>query len=135
MHGKNWKKVEEHVKTRTSTQARSHAQKFFANISKNKMTMEEFLAKLDLANLNNIFQQNNGEDYNEEELNKQLVNSMRNPQNDQEAKGGEKTVEPSKKRQKVAKTRVMNIAMEDVKQVNLNAAQKSQLQPQQKSQP
>lgn len=126
MYGKNWKKVEEHVKTRTSTQARSHAQKFFANISKNKMTMEEFLAKLDLANLNNIFQQNNGEDYNEEELNKQLVNSMRNPLGEQEAKATEKPIEPPKKRQKTGKTRVMNIAMEDVKQVNLNSVQKVQ---------
>jgi SHAQKYF class myb-like DNA-binding protein len=39
-YGKNWKKVEEQVATRTSTQARSHAQKFFANIIKNNMTME-----------------------------------------------------------------------------------------------
>ena len=54
-YGKNWKKVEEHVKTRTSTQARSHAQKFFANIQKNKMTMDEFLVRLDLANLGSIF--------------------------------------------------------------------------------
>lgn len=41
--GKNWKKVEEYVATRTSTQARSHAQKFFANIVKKNMTMEQFL--------------------------------------------------------------------------------------------
>jgi SHAQKYF class myb-like DNA-binding protein len=34
MFGKNWKKVEEYVATRTSTQARSHAQKFFANVVK-----------------------------------------------------------------------------------------------------
>lgn len=42
-YGKNWKKVEEYVATRTSTQARSHAQKFFANIVKKNMTMEQFL--------------------------------------------------------------------------------------------
>lgn len=41
--GKNWKKVEEHVASRTSTQARSHAQKFFANILKRNTTMESFL--------------------------------------------------------------------------------------------
>ena len=34
LFGKNWKKVEEYVATRTSTQARSHAQKFFGNIEK-----------------------------------------------------------------------------------------------------
>lgn len=35
--------------TRNSTQARSHAQKFFSNVSKRNMTMEEFLEKLDLS--------------------------------------------------------------------------------------
>lgn len=49
--GKNWKKVEEHVATRTSTQARSHAQKFFANIMKKNMTMEVFLENLSLETL------------------------------------------------------------------------------------
>jgi SHAQKYF class myb-like DNA-binding protein len=32
--GKEWKKVQEHVGTRTSTQARSHAQKFFNKLEK-----------------------------------------------------------------------------------------------------
>jgi SHAQKYF class myb-like DNA-binding protein len=54
MHNKNWKKVEEHVATRTSTQARSHAQKFFANILKKNMTMEQFLENLSLETLNEI---------------------------------------------------------------------------------
>ena len=33
--GNNWKEVQDYVKTRTSTQARSHAQKFFEKIKKN----------------------------------------------------------------------------------------------------
>ena len=51
-YGKNWKKVEEYVATRTSTQARSHAQKFFANIIKHNMTMEQFLDNISHDTLN-----------------------------------------------------------------------------------
>ena len=54
MYNKNWKKVEEHVATRTGTQARSHAQKFFANILRKNMTMEQFLHNLSLETLINI---------------------------------------------------------------------------------
>lgn len=50
--GKNWKKVEEFVATRTSTQARSHAQKFFANIIKHNMTMEQFLENISYDTIN-----------------------------------------------------------------------------------
>lgn len=53
-HGKNWRKVEEHVQTRTSTQARSHAQKFFANILKRNMTMEQFLDILSIDTINEL---------------------------------------------------------------------------------
>lgn len=53
-YGKNWKKVEEHVATRTSTQARSHAQKFFANILKRNMTMEQFLDNLSYDTLQEL---------------------------------------------------------------------------------
>lgn len=35
LYGKNWKKVQEYVGTRTTTQARSHAQKYFAKLQKN----------------------------------------------------------------------------------------------------
>lgn len=53
--GKEWKKVQEHVGTRTSTQARSHAQKFFNKLEKRQMTLEAFLHTLDLDNLENHY--------------------------------------------------------------------------------
>lgn len=37
--------------TRTSTQARSHAQKFFVKIEKRNKSLEDFLKDLDLSNL------------------------------------------------------------------------------------
>jgi hypothetical protein len=51
MYGKEWRKVQQHVETRTSTQARSHAQKFFVKIEKKKLSLSEFLDGLDLDNL------------------------------------------------------------------------------------
>jgi len=51
LHGKEWRKVQEHVRTRTSTQARSHAQKFFQKLEKRKQNLEEFLEALDVDNL------------------------------------------------------------------------------------
>lgn len=47
-YGKEWQKVQQHVSTRTSTQARSHAQKFFVKLDKKSLTLEEFLKDLDL---------------------------------------------------------------------------------------
>lgn len=36
LYGKDWKKVQKHVGTRTTTQARSHAQKYFAKLEKSE---------------------------------------------------------------------------------------------------
>lgn len=47
-YGKEWQKVQQHVSTRTSTQARSHAQKFFVKLDKKSLTLDEFLKDLDL---------------------------------------------------------------------------------------
>lgn len=49
--GKEWQKVQQHVNTRTSTQARSHAQKFFVKLDKKQLTLEEFLERLDIEQL------------------------------------------------------------------------------------
>jgi SHAQKYF class myb-like DNA-binding protein len=54
LFGKNWKKVEEYVATRTSTQARSHAQKFFGNISKTHNSMDDFLEGISQESLNQL---------------------------------------------------------------------------------
>jgi SHAQKYF class myb-like DNA-binding protein len=42
IYGKEWKKVQEYVGTRTSTQARSHAQKFFYKLDKNSNVTPSF---------------------------------------------------------------------------------------------
>lgn len=51
LYGKEWKKVKQHVATRSSTQARSHAQKFFVKLEKKNKTLDQFLEKLDLHQL------------------------------------------------------------------------------------
>ena len=43
-----------HVQTRTSTQARSHAQKFFVKLERKKIDLQQFLDNLDINNLNNM---------------------------------------------------------------------------------
>jgi len=43
-----------HVQTRTSTQARSHAQKFFVKLERKKIDLQQFLDSLDINNLNNM---------------------------------------------------------------------------------
>lgn len=44
IYGKDWKKVEYHIGTRSGAQIRSHAQKFFLNIEKTKkMTIDQYI--------------------------------------------------------------------------------------------
>lgn len=38
LYGRDWSKVQNHVQTRSSTQARSHAQKYFQKMSKYNLT-------------------------------------------------------------------------------------------------
>lgn len=51
LFGKEWQAVQKHVYTRTSTQARSHAQKFFVKLDKKQLTLDEFLEGLDIDKL------------------------------------------------------------------------------------
>ena len=70
LFGKEWKRVQQHVGTRSSTQARSHAQKFFVKLEKKQKTLEEFLAALDMDNLMKSMMENDsdyGEEYDEEQ--------------------------------------------------------------------
>lgn len=48
LYGKEWKRVQMHVGSRSSTQARSHAQKFFVKLDKKNQKLDEFLKTIDL---------------------------------------------------------------------------------------
>ena len=70
MFGKEWQKVQKHVSTRTSTQARSHAQKFFSKLEKKQLTLEEFLERLDIEQLKldlKVNDSGNSTEYNEDQ--------------------------------------------------------------------
>lgn len=70
-----------HVCTRTSTQARSHAQKFFVKIEKKNLTLDEFLRDLDLSNINQDMMWSDYEDednYNDDE--KSLTSAQVKPE-------------------------------------------------------
>ncbi len=54
LYGRDWRSVMAFVKTRTSTQSRSHAQKFLQKIKKKGTTLQEFLKKLDFENLEKL---------------------------------------------------------------------------------
>lgn len=85
LFGKEWQKVQKHVFTRTSAQARSHAQKFFAKLEKNSLTLEEFLKDLDIEEVKQtlLAAGNDNTDYDEERevnmvVNKKLSGSVMN---------------------------------------------------------
>ena len=66
---KEWKRVQQHVGTRSSTQARSHAQKFFVKLEKKQKTLEQFLEALDMENLMKSMIENDsdyGDEYDDE---------------------------------------------------------------------
>jgi SHAQKYF class myb-like DNA-binding protein len=51
LYGKEWKRVQEHVASRTSTQARSHAQKFFVKLEKRNLSLEAYLESMDVNDI------------------------------------------------------------------------------------
>lgn len=65
--GKNWKKVEEHIGTRTGAQIRSHAQKFFIRLTK------EFKKRMEKDHRGN----SNAESSGHEEINQKNCNRLR----------------------------------------------------------
>ena len=54
MFGRDWRAVQNYVKTRTSTQSRSHAQKFLAKIKRKGLTLKDFLDSIDFQNLEKL---------------------------------------------------------------------------------
>ena len=63
-YGNEWKKVQQHVGSRSSTQARSHAQKFFVKIKrKNLLDFNIDLNKNSIKYLHDVANSMNGEDY------------------------------------------------------------------------
>ena len=51
MFGKKWKKISQHVGTRSNAQVHKHAETFFVKLEKKQQTMEDFLESLDMSNL------------------------------------------------------------------------------------
>eukprot|EP00347_Sterkiella_histriomuscorum_P019402 403341762 len=76
-HGRNWRKVQQHVQTRSSTQARSHAQKFFVKIERKGQKVEEFIKQLDVTNIEDMPDEMIGFD-GEDEANDSTLGSKRN---------------------------------------------------------
>jgi len=54
LYGRDWKAVMIYVKTRTSTQSRSHAQKFLGKIKRKGVTLLQFLDSIDFDNLEKL---------------------------------------------------------------------------------
>ncbi|CDW84488.1 myb-like dna-binding shaqkyf class family protein [Stylonychia lemnae] len=77
LYGKEWRKVQLHVRTRTSTQARSHAQKFFVKIERKQIVFEDFIESLDINNLEKDMLFSDLDDDDEEPIKKSSSNAVR----------------------------------------------------------
>ena len=54
LYGRDWRSVQKYVRTRSSTQSRSHAQKFLAKIKRKGFSLKEFLDNIDFDNLEKL---------------------------------------------------------------------------------
>ena len=54
LYGRDWRAVQKYVRTRSSTQSRSHAQKFLAKIKRKGFSLKEFLDNIDFDNLEKL---------------------------------------------------------------------------------
>lgn len=54
LYGRDWRAVQSFVKTRSSTQSRSHAQKFFSKIRRKGISLSDFLEGIDFKNLEKL---------------------------------------------------------------------------------
>ena len=81
-YGNDWRKVQKHIKTRSSTQARSHAQKFFLRIKnylkfsdkKDNINKENFSIKFFFDMLNKF--EKNQSNYEEKKLNQEQKDKL-----------------------------------------------------------
>jgi NAD-dependent SIR2 family protein deacetylase len=51
LYGRNWAQVQRFVETRSSTQSRSHAQKFIFKIKEKGQTLKEYLDNIDFNDM------------------------------------------------------------------------------------
>ena len=93
-YGNDWKQVQKYVKTRSSTQARSHAQKFFVKIKKAKvLDFNLDLSKTSIKMFHDMIKEASTEKYNKI-LN--ALNSVAFERNNKKSKKEEKYVENNK---------------------------------------
>ena len=94
-YGNNWKKVETYVKSRTSTQIRSHAQKYFKKLEKKYCFQGLLENKLDSPNNSFSEESNNNKENNNAEKEDANNNSDKNKETNNKSESAKE--EPKKK--------------------------------------
>ena len=65
--------------TRSSTQARSHAQKFFLKLEKKSMELDEFLERLDLTTLKENLKEIDSDYEDDDDDDEKIIATMQQP--------------------------------------------------------